>query len=73
MFRAVQTTVTCVACVNKPSPMVAGVPSAFVAIESVDLLCNLMLSPAEQVRGSAALALGYLSYNHTAKRQLLNR
>ena len=53
--------------------MVAGVPSAFVAIESVDLLCNLMLSPAEQVRGSAALALGYLSYNHAAKRQLLNR
>ncbi len=50
-----------------------GVPSAFVAIEAVNLLCNLMLTPGEQVRGSAAIALGYLSYNHTARRQLLNR
>ncbi len=54
-------------------PVLAGIPSAFVAIESVDLLCDLLASPAEQVRGSAAIALGYLSYNYEARRQLLIR
>ena len=52
---------------------ITGVPAAIVAIGAVDYLTKLLLSPAEQVRGCAAIALGYLSYNHAAERQLLNR
>ncbi|XP_013419847.1 ankyrin and armadillo repeat-containing protein-like [Lingula anatina] len=51
----------------------AGVPAAIVSIHAVDLLCNLMLVDAELVQGCAAVALGYLSHNHDAERQLLNR
>ncbi|ELU14680.1 hypothetical protein CAPTEDRAFT_224898 [Capitella teleta] len=51
----------------------AGVPSAFVSIEAVNLLCDMLLYLAEQVRGNAAIALGYLSYQPQATRQLLNR
>ncbi|XP_072169198.1 ankyrin and armadillo repeat-containing protein-like [Diadema setosum] len=51
----------------------AGVPAAVVSIRSVDILCQMMLAENEQVRGSAAIALGYLSYNHKAERQLLNK
>ena len=48
-------------------------PAAFVSINTVNMLCDLLLSGAEQVRGCAAISLGYLSYNHKAERQLLNR
>ena len=52
---------------------VPGVPAAIVSIEAVDLLCKHLSSTTEQVRGNAAIALGYLSYNHQAERQMLNR
>jgi len=49
------------------------VPAAIVAIHGVDFLAIHLLSTAEQVRGCAAIALGYLSHNHAAERQLLNK
>lgn len=60
-------------CIARLAHTRAGVPAAIVAIGAVDYLTKLLLSPAEQVRGCAAIALGYLSYNHAAERQLLNR
>ncbi|KAK3085996.1 hypothetical protein FSP39_011936 [Pinctada imbricata] len=60
-------------CIARLAHTRAGIPSALISINVVDLLCKLLVSPAEQVRGCAAIALGYLSYNHTAERQLLNR
>lgn len=44
-----------------------------ISINVVEHLCKLLVSTAEQVRGSAAIALGYLSFNHTGERQLLNK
>nr|XP_006821473.1 PREDICTED: ankyrin and armadillo repeat-containing protein-like [Saccoglossus kowalevskii] len=60
-------------CIARLAHTRAGVPAAIVSVNAVYLLCKLMLSESEQVRGSAAIALGYLSYNHKAERQLLNR
>ncbi|XP_076470058.1 uncharacterized protein LOC143300343 [Babylonia areolata] len=51
----------------------AGVPSAIVAVQAVEYLCDMLLSKSEQVRGNAAIALGYLSYNHAGERHLLNK
>ena len=53
--------------------LLAGVPAAFVAIDAVQLLSNLLRHTTGNVRGCAAIALGYLSYNHVARRQMLNR
>lgn len=53
--------------------VVAGVPAAFIAIDTVSQLCDLLRHHADQVRGCAAIALGYLSYNPEAQRRLLNR
>ena len=53
--------------------LLLGVPAAIVAINAVDLLTRLLLSPTELVRGCAAIALGYLSHNHAAERKLLKR
>lgn len=50
-----------------------GVPAAFVSINTVNRLCDLMISNHPQVRGSTAVALAFLSFNHAAERQLLNR
>ncbi|CAH1779553.1 unnamed protein product [Owenia fusiformis] len=63
----------CADCIARLSHTRAGVPAAFVSIDTCNLLCNLMMSDSEQVRGCAAIALGYLSYNHVCERQLLNR
>ncbi|XP_071957415.1 ankyrin and armadillo repeat-containing protein-like isoform X2 [Antedon mediterranea] len=60
-------------CIARLSHTRAGVPAAIVSIESIDKLCGLLCADNEQVRGSAAVALGYLSYNHMAERQLLNK
>ncbi|XP_033754568.1 ankyrin and armadillo repeat-containing protein-like [Pecten maximus] len=60
-------------CVARLGHTRAGVPSAMVSIHAVEHLCSLLQHKAEQVRGNAAIALGYLSYNHSAERQLLNR
>ncbi|RXM34253.1 Ankyrin and armadillo repeat-containing protein [Acipenser ruthenus] len=61
---------TQVKAVIEPDP---GIPAAIVAIDTVSLLCGLLSSSGEQVQGSAAIALGYLSFNHQADRQLLKR
>ena len=53
--------------------LVAGVPAAFVSIEAVELLCELMETKARQVQGNAAVALAFLAYDHQARRQLLNK
>ena len=50
-----------------------GVPAAIISINAIHQLCRFMLSEDEQVRGSAAIALGYLSFNHKAERELLNK
>eukprot|EP00057_Strongylocentrotus_purpuratus_P001221 XP_001196796.1 PREDICTED: ankyrin and armadillo repeat-containing protein isoform X1 [Strongylocentrotus purpuratus] len=60
-------------CIARLAHTRAGVPAAVVSIQSVDVLCQLMLAENEQVRGSAAIALGYLSFNHKAEREMLNR
>ena len=51
----------------------SGVPSAIVSINAIEYLTKLLEKSEEQVRGCAAIALGYLSYNHVAERQLLNK
>ncbi|KAK7114038.1 hypothetical protein V1264_000165 [Littorina saxatilis] len=51
----------------------AGVPSAIVAVRAVEYLSRMLLSKSEQVRGNAAIALGYLSYNHSGERHLLHK
>ncbi|RUS75422.1 hypothetical protein EGW08_016801 [Elysia chlorotica] len=51
----------------------AGVAAAIVAINAVDHLCQMLLSEAEQVRGTAAIALGYLSHDHKGERLILQR
>ncbi|MGH0119994.1 UNVERIFIED_CONTAM: hypothetical protein FKN15_061112 [Acipenser sinensis] len=60
-------------CVGRLAHTRAGIPAAIVAIDTVSLLCGLLSSSGEQVQGSAAIALGYLSFNHQADRQLLKR
>ncbi|XP_077982959.1 ankyrin and armadillo repeat-containing protein-like isoform X2 [Glandiceps talaboti] len=60
-------------CIARLAHTRAGVPAAIVSVNAVILLCQLMLSESEQVRGSAAIALGYLSFNHKAERQMLNQ
>ncbi|XP_046367118.2 ankyrin and armadillo repeat-containing protein-like [Haliotis rufescens] len=60
-------------CVARLAHTRAGVPSAIVAIEAVHYMCSLLSSPAEQVRGCAAIALGYLTFNHEGGRELLHR
>ncbi|XP_075432502.1 ankyrin and armadillo repeat-containing protein-like isoform X2 [Ascaphus truei] len=60
-------------CVARLSHTRAGLPAAMVAIDVVGLLCQLLSSPSDQVQGCAAIALSYLSFNHTAERQLLKR
>ncbi|KAK2180327.1 hypothetical protein NP493_447g01012 [Ridgeia piscesae] len=60
-------------CIARLAHTRAGVPAAFIAIDTVNQLCDQLRHHADQVRGCAAIALGYLSYNHEAQRQLLNR
>ncbi|XP_041077666.1 ankyrin and armadillo repeat-containing protein-like isoform X2 [Polyodon spathula] len=60
-------------CVGRLARTRAGIPAAIVSIDTVSLLCGLLSSSGEQVQGSAAIALGYLSFNHQADRQLLKR
>ncbi|OCT84560.1 hypothetical protein XELAEV_18022713mg [Xenopus laevis] len=60
-------------CVARLSHSRAGLPAAMVSIEVVSMLCQLLSSVSEQVQGSAAIALNYLSFNHVAQRQLLKR
>ncbi|XP_059154242.1 ankyrin and armadillo repeat-containing protein-like isoform X2 [Physella acuta] len=50
----------------------AGVPSAMVAIDAVEILCELLCSSSEEVRGTAAIALSYLSHDHKGNRKILH-
>ncbi|KAL5021576.1 hypothetical protein ScPMuIL_000731 [Solemya velum] len=60
-------------CISRLAHTRAGVPSAIIAIDGVEYLSKLLLSYTENVRGTAAIALGYLSYHHRAERELLNK
>ncbi|KAK3586524.1 hypothetical protein CHS0354_035060 [Potamilus streckersoni] len=60
-------------CIARLAHTRAGVPNAIISISAIDFLSKLLLSPAENVRGCAAIALSYLAYNHAAERQLLNK
>lgn len=60
-------------CIARLAHTRSGIPQAFVAIDCVKRLCELAFSSDKQVRGCCAIALAYLSYNHVAERQLLNR
>lgn len=50
----------------------AGIPDAMIAAGVVENLIESLHSADDQVRGSAAVALGYLSFNSTAARLLLS-
>ncbi|XP_074644329.1 ankyrin and armadillo repeat-containing protein-like [Tubulanus polymorphus] len=61
-------------CIARLAHTRAGVPSAIVSIDTVRILCSLCSeTESDQVRGNCAIALGYLSYEHIAERQLLSR
>ncbi|XP_068115958.1 ankyrin and armadillo repeat-containing protein-like isoform X2 [Hyperolius riggenbachi] len=60
-------------CVARLSHCRAGLAAAMVSIDVVTLLCDLLASPSEQVKGSAAIALSFLNLHPPAERQLLNR
>lgn len=49
----------------------AGIPEAITTLGTVECLCNHLKSEEEEVRVACADALGYLSFNRTAYRQLL--
>ncbi|XP_073411035.1 ankyrin and armadillo repeat-containing protein-like isoform X1 [Dendrobates tinctorius] len=60
-------------CVARLSHTRAGLSAALVSIDIVNLLCPLLSIPSQQVKGSASIALSYLSFNPLAERQLLQR
>ena len=49
-----------------------GIPAAFVSICAVQILAGLLTSQSERVRCCSAIALGYLSFDKSGQRQLLN-
>jgi len=49
-----------------------GLPDAFISVDIVDALGKQLTNPGEMVRGYAAIAIGYLTFNPIAKRQTLN-
>jgi len=51
---------------------VLGIPGALTAVSAIQLLFKLLTSRVEQIRSGASLALGYLSFDPEARRQLLN-
>jgi HEAT repeat protein len=52
----------------------SGIPQALGAIGVIEQLVTLMSTSAnEPVRGAAAIALGFLSYNYECRRLLLQR
>ncbi|XP_040185296.1 ankyrin and armadillo repeat-containing protein-like [Rana temporaria] len=60
-------------CVARLSHCRAGLAAAMVSIDVVSFLCRLLSSPSGQVKGSAAIALSFLSLHPLAERQLLRR
>ena len=49
----------------------AGIPDAMVTVGAIDLLLERLHDANDQVRFHSAVALGYLSFNRTAARQML--
>jgi len=49
-----------------------GLPDAFLSVGIVEALGKQLTNPGEMVRGYAAIAIGYLTFNPIAKRQTLN-
>ncbi|KAM9302210.1 uncharacterized protein PAF06_015492 [Gastrophryne carolinensis] len=60
-------------CVARLSHCRPGLAAAMVSIDVVPALCRLLSSTSEQVKGSSAIALNFLSLNPVAERQLLKR
>ncbi|CAF1301938.1 unnamed protein product [Didymodactylos carnosus] len=50
-----------------------GVPQALIAVDCIDLLCDLFSSVNDITIGNAAVALGYLSFVPEGQRKLLHR
>ncbi|XP_077148263.1 ankyrin and armadillo repeat-containing protein-like [Ranitomeya variabilis] len=71
--RSYDTLALAVDCVARLSHTRAGLSAALVSIDIVNLLCPLLSIPSQQVKGSASIALSYLSFNPLAERQLLQR
>jgi len=49
-----------------------GLPDAFISVNIIESLGKQLTNPGEMVRGYAAIAVGYLTFNPIAKRQTLN-
>jgi hypothetical protein len=49
-----------------------GITDALITCDAIDILCDKLYSPNEQIRQVSAIALGYLTYNRTASRLLLH-
>ncbi|XP_019361103.1 PREDICTED: ankyrin and armadillo repeat-containing protein-like [Gavialis gangeticus] len=60
----------CVACLAHTC---AGISAALVSIDADGVLFQLLSSSVDLVQSCAAVALGYLSFNHVAERQFLRR
>ncbi|KYO32635.1 ankyrin and armadillo repeat-containing protein isoform X1 [Alligator mississippiensis] len=60
-------------CVARLAHTRAGIAAALVSIDAVGVLFQLLSSSVDLVQSCAAVALGYLSFNHVAERQLLKR
>ena len=52
-------------------PEISGIPAALVSVGAMNTLIELLYSPAELVRSSAATAVGYMTFNRGAMRILL--
>ena len=53
------------------TPKIPGIPAALVSVGAMNTLIELLYSPAELVRSSAATAVGYMTFNRGAMRILL--
>lgn len=49
-----------------------GITDAMITCDAVDILCDRLYSPNDQIRFASAITLGYLSFNRTASRLLLH-
>ncbi|RMZ92895.1 ankyrin and armadillo repeat-containing -like [Brachionus plicatilis] len=49
-----------------------GITDAMLTCDAVDILCDRLYSPNDQIRFASAITLGYLSFNRTASRLLLH-
>lgn len=58
-------------CVARLSHTRAGIPAAFISIDAVNYLTDMLMSPVDHVKRNAVIALGYLSYYYEAKRKIL--